>query len=129
MRYLLDTHVLLWLAGDAAQVPDDVRSTLADAPTRVVSSASAMEVALKTRLGKLTGGHSVVAGWERILSSFLATELPLSGAHMLHAGGMDWDHRDPFDRMLVSQAVLEGLVLVTRDQRLVAYPEVQTLSW
>lgn len=129
MRYLLDTHVVLWLAGDTAQVPDDVRNTLADAPSRVVSSASAMEIALKTRLGKLPGGHGVVSGWQRVLQAFLATELPLSGAHMLHAGGMGWSHRDPFDRMLVAQAVLEGLVLVTLDRRICANPEVQTLSW
>lgn len=129
MRYLLDTHVVLWLASKAARVPEEIRTELADAELRMVSSATAMEIALKTRLGKLPGGQGVVTGWQRILGAFLATELPLSGPHMRHAGGMDWAHRDPFDRMLVSQAILEGLVLVTLDRRIIDYPEVPTLSW
>lgn len=129
MRYLLDTHVMLWLASDIEKVPAEIRTELSGAAERLISSATAMEIALKARLGKLPGGHSVTAGWERILRNFLATELPLSGAHMAYAGGMDWEHRDPFDRMLVSQAVLEGLVLVTLDRRIRANPAVQTLSW
>ncbi|WP_235857149.1 type II toxin-antitoxin system VapC family toxin [Occultella glacieicola] len=129
MRYLLDTHVLLWLANEAERVPVETRNQLAQASGRVVSSASAMEIALKTRLGRLTGGHAITTGWQRVLSSFLADELPLSGPHMLYAGGMDWAHRDPFDRMLVAQALLEGLVLVTLDRAIIAHAEVETLSW
>lgn len=129
VRYLLDTHVVLWLASDSEKVPAEVRAELSGAAERLISSATAMEIALKARLGKLPGGHAVVSGWERILRSFLATELPLSAAQMAYAGGMDWAHRDPFDRMLVSQAVLEGLVLVTHDRRIQANPAVQTLSW
>ncbi len=129
MRYLLDTHVLLWLANDADRVADHVRTELVNAAERTISSASAMEIALKTRLGKLPGGEGVITGWHRVLSSFLATELPLTSAHMLHAGGMDWPHRDPFDRMLLAQATIEGLVIVTQDRRITAYPGIRTLTW
>ena len=129
MKYLLDTHVMLWLANEADRVPANVQDELIEASGRVVSSASAMEISLKTRLGKLTGGAAVVNGWQRILTSFLAEELPLSAQHMLLAGGMDWQHRDPFDRMLVAQAMVEGLVLVTTDRAIIDYPDVETLSW
>jgi len=129
VRYLLDTHVLLWLANDADRVAQRVRTELADAAERRVSSASAMEIAMKTRLGKLPGGEGVITGWGRIVRGFLATELPLTAAHMLHAGAMVWPHRDPFDRMLVAQATVEGLVLVTQDRRITAYQGIQTLTW
>ena len=128
MRYLLDTHVLLWLAGDATKVPENVRESLGAAEERVVSSASAMEIALKTQLGKLPQGESVLDSWSILMRSFMATELSLTVSHMIRAGSLDWDHRDPFDRMLVAQAQLEGLHLVTSDRRILAH-DVPTAPW
>ncbi|WP_229115933.1 type II toxin-antitoxin system VapC family toxin [Parenemella sanctibonifatiensis] len=129
MRVLLDTHVVLWLAGDADKVPAAVRSAVAGAEERWVSSASAMEVATKARLGKLPQGRRVIDAWSRILAAFQAEELPLSAAHMAGAGALPWEHRDPFDRMLVAQAQLEGLRLVTSDTRMLGFEDVSTLEW
>lgn len=64
-----------------------------------------------------------------LLGALFAKELPLSVAHMCTAGGLDWEHRDPFDRMLVAQAQHEGLLLVTRDSRIRSYPDVTCTDW
>lgn len=129
VRFLLDTHVVLWLAQDADKVPAALRQRIADADHRWVSSASAMEIAAKTRLGKLPGGHALLDRWAQVIEAFMAQELPLTVAHMTRAGLLDWDHRDPFDRMLVAQAQREGLQLVTKDERLQSFAQVQTADW
>lgn len=129
MRVLLDTHVVLWLAGDSDKVPAGVQAAVAGAEERWVSSASVMEVATKARLGKLPHGQSVIAAWSRILGAFRAEELSLSAAHMARAGGLEWAHRDPFDRMLVAQAQMEGLRLVSSDTRMLRFGDVSTLEW
>lgn len=126
MNLLLDTHVLLWLAADNPRITDSTRTLLADAAERQVSAASAYEIAEKTRLGKLPGGRSVLDGWARLLRNLQATELPLTVAHMTRAGAMEWAHRDPFDRMLVAQAQMEGLALVTDDTAITQYGDVRT---
>ncbi len=69
----------------------------------------------------------VFGGWSRLLRNLQARELPLTVPHMIRAGAMDWDHRDPFDRMLVAQAQLEGLILITADRSIRAHEEVRTL--
>lgn len=100
MRFLVDTHVLLWLLGSPERVPDAARSALAErANTLLVSAASAMEVATKVRLGKLPAGRALVDAWAARLAEISAEELPLSCGHALLAGSMVWDHRDPFDRL------------------------------
>lgn len=71
----------------------------------------------------------MLARWTHLLEALLASELPLTVGHMRGAGELQWEHRDPFDRMLVAQARLEGLVLVTKDERIRAYPEVTCADW
>ncbi|QSR24245.1 PIN domain nuclease [Nocardioides aromaticivorans] len=126
MRLLLDTHVLLWLASDSARLGPDERELLGSAAERHVSAASAYEIAQKTRLGRLPGGTQVLDGWQRLLRNVQAAELPLSVAHMARAGAMSWSHRDPFDRMLVAQAQLEGLTLLTDDDAIRSFDDVRT---
>lgn len=128
-RYLLDTHVLLWLATDPAQVPVRLRDELRTAESIFVSAASAYEVAQKSRLGRLPHGERLLARWAHLLDGLLAAELALSVGHMREAGELRWDHRDPFDRMLVAQARLEGLLLVTKDERILGYPNVTCAEW
>lgn len=125
--YLLDTHVFLWLLSDPSRVPDDVRSTLED-PRHdlLVSAASGMEIATKTRLGKLDG-QPVLTAWRRAVQSIGAREVPVTGEHGVLAGSMHWEHRDPFDRLLVAQAVLEPATLVSRDAAIVGYERVAVL--
>lgn len=128
MELLLDTHVLVWAAAGHPRLTPDVRALLADASMRHVSAASALEIATKARLGKLPGGASILDGWSRLLRNLQATERPLSVAQMARAGGMAWAHRDPFDRMLVAQAQLEGLTLLTEDRAIRDHEDVRT-TW
>lgn len=122
--YLLDTHVFLWLLSTPTRVPEPTLDVLADPDNTVlVSAASAMEIATKTRLGRLDG-QPIVTGWEQTLTSIGAEELPISGSHAVLAGTLAWDHRDPFDRLLVAQAIRERAALVTADQVVVRYPQV-----
>lgn len=129
MNFLLDTHVLLWAVAAPERIPDDVRDLLTD--TRhglAVSAVSAWEVATKVRLGKLNAA-SLVRTWDRRISGIGASVLPITAEHALFAGDMPWEHRDPFDRMLVAQATLEDLTLVTVDRAMVGLPAPRIVSW
>ena len=123
MNLLLDTHALLWwLAGAPLEARASAR--IADPGTLVaVSAVSMWEIAIKAAAGKLRvegsmTEHVSAAGFE---------PLAVSWAHGERAGGLPGHHRDPFDRMLVAQAQLEGLTLVTRDPTFAAY-EVEVLA-
>ena len=119
MRVLLDTHVALWLLGDGVhELADDLVERLADPATDVqLSAASVWEVEIKRGLGKLTVDADIVEAGE---AAGLAA-LPISHQHAVVAGRLPRHHADPFDRMLVAQAQLEDLTLVTRDPALQAY--------
>jgi PIN domain nuclease of toxin-antitoxin system len=124
LRLLLDTHVLLWSLGDPDELGNEARSAIVDPDHDVfVSAASTWEIAIKGARGKLRIPDDLS---DRIAVLHFA-ELPVTIAHSIEAGGLPAYHRDPFDRMLVAQAQIEGLTLVTRDERLAAYG-VQTLS-
>ena len=130
VTYLLDTHVLLWLLAAPQKVPEEVRASLADpATTLLASSVSAMEVATKSRLGRLPGAEALVATWSARLGEIHVDELVLSSAHALLAGSLTWEHRDPFDRLLVAQALVENVPLVTVDRAMLAVPGLRTLSF
>jgi len=130
MRFLLDTHVLLWLLGDPALVPSGVRDRLADRSNELlVSAVSAIEVATKARLGRLDAARPLVDAWSGRLSEIGAFELPVTAQHGLVAGSMTWEHRDPFDRLLVAQAFVENLTLVTTDRAIVGLPGLRTVDW
>lgn len=129
VTYLLDTNVLLWLHADVDRVPAHVRERLADRANRlVVSAVSALEVAIKVRLGKLAAS-GLVDAWDRRTRDIGAETLPIGTEHALLAGGMDWAHRDPFDRLLVAQATIEGMTLVTVDSALTGLPSPRVLRW
>lgn len=129
MRYLLDTHVLLWLLGAPDRVPEPVRDQLSDPANHLaVSAASALDVATKERLGKLPAS-GLVTTWADRVGDIGATELAVTGAHALLAGSMRWTHRDPFDRLLVAQATIEAMGLVTVDRALRDLPSPPVLTW
>lgn len=128
MRFLLDTHVFLWLLGEPDRVGQAARSLLADRQNRLlVSAVSAMEVATKIRLGRLAA-PGLVETWQAKVVAMSAEPLPLDTEHALLAGSMRWEHRDPFDRMLAAQAFVENLTLVTADRDLLALPGLKTLT-
>lgn len=122
MKLLLDTHTLLWWYAD-----DDRLSTAARAAIRrtdhevLVSAASAWEIATKARLGKLSGVERLLSGFGSLLEADRFTLLPMTHAHALLAGGFAQAHRDPFDRMLAAQALIEDATLVTNDGALHAF--------
>jgi PIN domain nuclease of toxin-antitoxin system len=120
MRYLLDTHILLWWVEDNPGLREAVRTTIGNPDHEiVVSAASLWEAAIKRALGKLRFETP------RLLAALIRDAirvLPITAEHALAAGDLPRHHDDPFDRMLVAQALTEGFVLISRDARLRAYP-------
>lgn len=115
-RVLLDTHVLIWAFTDPRQLSPTSRSLLEDRNSELLASAaSAWEIATKVRLGKLPGAEVLLDDYEGHLRRLGAEQLRISTRHALQGGGLAWSHRDPFDRILVAQAVLEAVPLVTAD--------------
>ncbi len=122
MRYLLDTHVWLWLMTARSRLASDVLETLSDPETSMfLSAASAWEIAIKHRLGKLPLPEPA----ERYVPDRLARSgtlaLPITHAHALGVTSLPLHHGDPFDRLLVAQAQLESLELLTADEAFAPY--------
>jgi PIN domain nuclease of toxin-antitoxin system len=117
VRLLLDTHVLLWWLADE-QLTAEARAAIADPKNAVaVSAASAWEISIKKELGKLVAPNDLE---EQVRASDFAP-LPISINHALTAGQLPRHHDDPFDRMLIAQAQLEQMTVVTRDKRFGEY--------
>ena len=120
MRYLLDTHTLLWALMAPEKIPRGTTELLLDSSnTLFVSVVSNWEVAIKESLGRLAPPRDLD---ETIIASGF-TPIPLTAAHCLAYGRLPLfpEHRDPFDRMLVVQARMEQAVLVSRDEKLDLY--------
>jgi PIN domain nuclease of toxin-antitoxin system len=113
---LLDSHTLLWwLAGDEA-LSSAARAAIGGAGNDVfVSAASAWEIATKHRIGKLPGAATIVGDLGRTIAEQGFLELPIGLRHGQVAGSLASAHRDPFDRMLIAQVLLENLVLVSNE--------------
>lgn len=119
MDLLLDTHVLLWWLADDAQLTDKACELIAAPENMVfVSVASAWEIAIKQTLGKLTIGGDL----EAVVIEEGFTTLPISFKHATETQSLPPIHNDPFDRMLVAQARVEALHLLTADRRVLKYP-------
>ena len=116
MRVLIDTHVLLWALMEPDRLSPVAMGLISDpSTTLVVSSASAWEIATKHRLGRLDGVDAVVHGYRKHLERLGAEELSIRADHAILAGSLDGEHRDPFDRMLAAQAMIETIPIVTGD--------------
>lgn len=116
VRLLLDTHALLWWLFDDPKLPESARAVIRNADNEVlVSSASAWEIATKHRLGRLPEAEEVARELPRLLREARFSTLPITLEHALAAGGLPGPHRDPFDRMLIAQAQLEAVPVVTAD--------------
>lgn len=122
MSLLLDTHVLLWAAAEPHRLPAAVRAEIeAPATTPLFSAASLWEVAIKASLGRADFTVSAARLRRGLLENGYA-ELPVTGRHAAAVASLPDLHRDPFDRMLVAQAQVEGVTLVTADSVLGGYP-------
>lgn len=122
MKLLLDTHLLLWAAGAPERLPAGARALLEDPVNELLfSAASLWEVTIKAGLGR--DDFRIDA---RVLRRGLLdngyTELPISSAHAVAVAGLPNLHRDPFDRLLVAQAGVEGITLLTSDEAVAGYP-------
>lgn len=119
VNLLLDTHAFLWAVMQPRLLSAKIRRLLEDPATEaIVSAASAWEIATKFRLGKLPGAAAVVADYAAAINGLQAQPLAIRDNHALLAGGFPQAHRDPFDRLLVAQAEIEGLTLVSKDRAL-----------
>lgn len=118
MRLLLDTHVVLWWLSDDRRLSGGHRALIAD-PSNVVlvSSMTVAEIAIKTSLGKLDAPDDLLPTLEA--GGF--SELPFLSRHADALRSLPWHHRDPFDRMLIAQAITEELVVITSDPHFAAY--------
>mgnify|MGYP001556667342 CR=1 FL=1 len=124
MRLLLDTHIFLWAVSGSPLLKPAVRRLIEDADEVYVSAASVWEIAIKARLGKIDADpHELAAAIDA--SGFV--ELPVSAAHAAEVTKLELHHNDPFDRLLIAQALVEPLRLVTIDEVLAKYSDVVLL--
>jgi len=123
VRLLLDTHVFLWAAADPDELTPDARGAIADRTNDVwVSAAVAWEIVTKVALGKLAVPTDPAVWFPARVRSLGFQTLPITAAHALAVGNLPEIHRDPFDRIMVAQAQVEGLTFATRDSENRKYP-------
>ena len=128
MTYLLDTHVMLWALTEPTRLGRTARDVIENRSSRlVVSAVSAWEITTKHRLGKLPQADVLLGAYAKHLDRLGAIRLSVTEDHALLAGRLDWNHRDPFDRMLAAQAMIESLVIITSDPAFAGCPGVPTL--
>jgi PIN domain nuclease of toxin-antitoxin system len=119
MRLLLDTHVLLWWRDASPSLSSRVRAALSDAGNDIlVSAATLWEIVVKRAVGKLRFPDDL----EEVLEEEGFELLPIGFSHLHVLGQLPFLHRDPFDRMLIAQAIAEGIPLLTRDRAMRPYP-------
>lgn len=121
MRLLLDTHIYLWYLRDDPKLGRFARSLISDADDVYVSSASIWEIAIKVGIGKLRADVAPLPGAVKN-SGF--HELSISFNHAVEVRNLPLFHRDPFDRLLIGQAIVEQMILLTADRKLRSYSPV-----
>jgi len=125
---LLDTHIFLWWLFGDDRLPDGVRQYIEDRDHAVfVSAASVWEIATKYRIGKLPQAEDVARHTTSWIERAGFQSMPISAEHAQLAGSWNVPHRDPFDRMLAAQSMLENIPLATVDKALLQFP-IETAS-
>ncbi|MGB9304164.1 MAG: type II toxin-antitoxin system VapC family toxin [Mycobacterium sp.] len=121
-RYLIDTHVWLWMQSDPDRLCDETRAIVQDVRTGILfSAASAWEIAIKYRLGKLPLPEPPASYVPDRMRRSGTSPLPVDHPHTLRTADLPDHHRDPFDRILVAQAQLLDLTIITADDQFSAY--------
>lgn len=117
MIALLDTHTLLWWLCDPDKLGKQARATIEDAANEIlVSAASAMEITTKYRIGKLPGAERLATRFSVEIAFEQFIELSITVAHAELAGQLPFDHKDPFDRLLVAQARIADIPLLSNEK-------------
>ena len=123
MKVLLDTQVWLWMLGAPERLGDEALRLVEDtAVTLLLSAASSWEIAIKWALGKLTLPEAPDTYVPDRIRSSGVTPLPISHGHALGVAGLEAHHRDPFDRLLIAQAIAEDVEILTADAMFDHYP-------
>lgn len=127
-RLLLDTHALVWAVGSPDHLSGVARTAIEDASVGLaVSAASAWELAIKVSAGRFSEAAPIVDEFTQVCARLGADLVAMDHRHALRAGTMRWDHQDPFDRMLAAQAIIDDMVLVTRDAAFASLPGLRTI--
>jgi PIN domain nuclease of toxin-antitoxin system len=125
MTYLLDTHMLLWFTMGDRKLSRKAKSILRDeSNTILLSAASVWEMAIKISLGKLILSMPLKEYLREHVQGNNITILDIAVTHLLHTGMLPFIHRDPFDRLIISQAIIEDIPIITADQHFKKYPVV-----
>ncbi|NLF07474.1 MAG: type II toxin-antitoxin system VapC family toxin [Pirellulaceae bacterium] len=118
MKLLLDTHVLLWWLEDQQRISQEALSAIRDQENPVfVSAATVWEIKIKKSIGKLTAPDDL----EEVINDCRFSQLGISIRHATALRALPFHHRDPFDRMLIAQANMENMTIVTRDSDIIQY--------
>lgn len=116
LRLLLDTHALLWALTDNHRLSARAASLIGDPENAVLlSAASAYEICAKHTLGKLPQAAGLAADFNAVIAPLDVQWLPVAASHAIVAGKLDMSHRDPFDRLLIAQALVEQVPLVSNE--------------
>ena len=123
MKILLDTHVFIWWITDDRQLPERIRKIISSSDNELFfSSASCWEIAIKAKLGKIVLPQKPSLYISKQLALNSIKSLPILASHALRVFDLPDIHKDPFDRILVAQATVEGLPIMTSDPLITKYP-------
>ncbi|MBE9209674.1 type II toxin-antitoxin system VapC family toxin [Nostoc sp. LEGE 06077] len=125
-NFLLDTHAFIWLTENDSNLRDDLRAIIDNADVVYLSIASLWEIAIKLKLGKL----SLQSSYETIVSAIEASDILILGISFddtVLVRNLPLHHGDPFDRMLIAQAVNHSLIIISRDTKFDAYTNVHRM--
>ncbi|ELR97743.1 type II toxin-antitoxin system VapC family toxin [Gloeocapsa sp. PCC 73106] len=115
-RYLIDTHIFLWWLFDDSKLSKKSREIIQDKKNDIfVSTVSAWEISTKYRIGKLPEVKELINNYNQVLESAEFVVLAITNTHAMRAGLLEIAHRDPFDRMLMAQAEIEQMIIITYD--------------
>jgi PIN domain nuclease of toxin-antitoxin system len=127
VRILVDSNALLWAVGDSPKLSASANQILTDPETSgLISLASIWEIAIKHHTGRLPLPETPPLLFERLVRDLELSVLPIELAHIFIAASLPLHHRDPFDRMLIAQAIIEEVPILSADRHLSRYP-VQVL--
>ena len=126
--YLLDTHTLLWFETDPTRMRAQTLALINETREPIFFSAiNLWELGIKFKIGKLPEAEALVNNWFSMVTRLKVIDLAFSSLHACEAAGLDWEHKDPFDRALAAQAMSEQLTLITLDPAFGTLPNLKTL--
>jgi len=122
MKYLLDTHAFLWFVTDDNRLSSKAKSIIQDSNNEIYfSAASAWEISIKTKLGRLKLGRNLESFIIEQLTENSFGPLAITVSHSLYTEKLPQIHKDPFDRIMISQSKIENMVMITRDREIREY--------